>query len=92
MSGRTRVRIVGDHPHRGASGTVRDDLPQAHGMWKVELDVTCPKCGATVVCSTVRSGGSEVARRYYCLSILCVHFAEPIDEADVVRADTGSGR
>lgn len=34
----TRVRIVGDHPHRGASGTVRDDLPMVHGMWRVDLD------------------------------------------------------
>lgn len=33
-----RVRIVGDHPHRGASGTVRDDLPMKFGMWQVELD------------------------------------------------------
>lgn len=34
----TRVRIVGDHPHRGASGTVRDDLPMRLGMWEVDLD------------------------------------------------------
>jgi hypothetical protein len=33
-----RVRIVGDHPHRGASGTVRDDLPMTLGMWQVDLD------------------------------------------------------
>jgi hypothetical protein len=33
-----RVRIIGDHPHKGATGTVRDDLPMLHGMWKVELD------------------------------------------------------
>jgi hypothetical protein len=33
-----RVRIVGDHPHRGASGTVRDDLPMRLGMWQVDLD------------------------------------------------------
>jgi len=33
-----RVRIVGDHPHRGASGTVRDDLPMKFGMWLVDLD------------------------------------------------------
>jgi len=38
MSGRTRVRIVGDHPHRGSSGTVRDDLPRVQGMWKIQLD------------------------------------------------------
>jgi hypothetical protein len=34
-----RVRIVGDHPHRGESGTVRDDLPMRFGMWEVELDM-----------------------------------------------------
>lgn len=34
----TRVRVIGDHPHRGASGTVRDDLPMLQGMWRVELD------------------------------------------------------
>jgi hypothetical protein len=33
-----RVRIVGDHPHRGKTGTVRDDLPMRLGMWQVELD------------------------------------------------------
>ncbi len=33
-----RVRIVGDHPHRGATGTVRDDLPMKLGMWQVDLD------------------------------------------------------
>lgn len=33
-----RVRIVGDHPHRGASGTVRDDKPMRLGMWEVDLD------------------------------------------------------
>jgi hypothetical protein len=33
-----RARIVGDHPHRGESGTVRDDLPMKLGMWRVELD------------------------------------------------------
>lgn len=33
-----RVRIVGDHPHRGASGTVRDELPMLEGMWRVDLD------------------------------------------------------
>jgi hypothetical protein len=33
-----RVRIIGDHPHRGASGTVRDDLPMVQGMWRVDLD------------------------------------------------------
>jgi hypothetical protein len=33
-----RVRIVGDHPHRGESGTVRDDLPMKLGMWQVDLD------------------------------------------------------
>lgn len=33
-----RVRIVGTHPHRGASGTVRDDLPMRMGMWQVDLD------------------------------------------------------
>jgi hypothetical protein len=49
--------------------------------------VTCPKCGATVVCSIGEFG----RRLYYCLAILCVHFAESIAEADVVRADTGSG-
>jgi hypothetical protein len=39
-----------------------------------------------VICSIGNAG-----RLYYCLSILCVHFAEPIAEADVVRAaDTGS--
>lgn len=35
---RHRVRIVGDHPHRGATGTRRDDLPLVQGMWKVDLD------------------------------------------------------
>lgn len=35
---RTRVRIVGDHPHRGMAGTVRDDLPMKFGMWRVDLD------------------------------------------------------
>lgn len=34
----SRVRIVGDHPHRGASGTVRDDRPMLMGMWEVDLD------------------------------------------------------
>lgn len=38
-----RVRIVGDHPHKGATGTVRDDLPMQFGMWQVDLDP-----GATV--------------------------------------------
>lgn len=33
-----RVRLVGAHPHRGATGTVRADLPMLLGMWKVELD------------------------------------------------------
>ena len=33
-----RVRIVGDHPHRGESGTVRDDKPMRFGMWEVDLD------------------------------------------------------
>lgn len=33
-----RVRIVGDHPHRGATGTVRDDLPMKFDMWQVDLD------------------------------------------------------
>jgi hypothetical protein len=33
-----RVRIVGDHPHRGATGTVRDDLPMRFGMWHIDLD------------------------------------------------------
>jgi hypothetical protein len=34
----TRVRIIGDHPHLGSAGTVRDDLPMVHGMWRIELD------------------------------------------------------
>lgn len=34
----SRVRIVGDHPHRGATGTVRDDLPSKFGMWQIDLD------------------------------------------------------
>lgn len=34
----SRVRIIGDHPHRGESGTVRDDLPMRLGMWEVDLD------------------------------------------------------
>jgi hypothetical protein len=34
----TRVRIVGDHPHRGESGTVRDDKPMRFGMWEIDLD------------------------------------------------------
>lgn len=34
-----RVRVVGDHPHRGESGTVRDDMPMRFGMWQVELDM-----------------------------------------------------
>lgn len=34
----SRVRLVGNHPHRGAAGTVRDDLPRAMGMWVIELD------------------------------------------------------
>lgn len=33
-----RVRIIGDHPHRGSSGTVRDELPMFQGMWYVDLD------------------------------------------------------
>ena len=33
-----RVRIVGDHPHRGESGTVRDDKPMRLDMWQVDLD------------------------------------------------------
>lgn len=33
-----RVRIVGDHPHRGEAGTVRDDLPTKMGMWRIDLD------------------------------------------------------
>jgi hypothetical protein len=33
-----RVKIVGDHPHRGATGTVRDDLAMKFGMWQVDLD------------------------------------------------------
>lgn len=33
-----RVRIVGDHPHRGEPGTVRDDKPMVAGMWEIELD------------------------------------------------------
>lgn len=33
-----RVRIVGDHPHRGETGTVRDDLPMRMGMYEVDLD------------------------------------------------------
>jgi hypothetical protein len=37
-SAMTRVRIVGNHPHRGESGTVRDDLPMKMGMWQVDLD------------------------------------------------------
>lgn len=36
----TRVRIVGDHPHRGETGTVRDELPMKLGMWLVDLDDT----------------------------------------------------
>lgn len=32
------MKIVGDHPHRGESGTVRDDLPMKFGMWNVDLD------------------------------------------------------
>jgi hypothetical protein len=35
---RKRVRIVGDHPHRGHTGTVRDDLPTVADMWRVDLD------------------------------------------------------
>lgn len=35
---RPRVRIVGDHPHRGESGSVCDDLPMRMGMWQIELD------------------------------------------------------
>lgn len=34
----SRVRIVGNHPHRGETGTVRDDLPMKLGMWQVDLD------------------------------------------------------
>lgn len=34
----TRVRIIGDHPHKGAAGVVRDDLPMKFGMWQVDLD------------------------------------------------------
>lgn len=33
-----RVRIVGDHPHRRETGTVRDDLPMRMGMWQIDLD------------------------------------------------------
>lgn len=33
-----RVRIVGDHPHRGETGTVLDHKPKAAGMWEIELD------------------------------------------------------
>ena len=33
-----RVRIVGDHPHRGETGTVRDDKPMKMGMWEIDLD------------------------------------------------------
>jgi 4-hydroxy-L-threonine phosphate dehydrogenase PdxA len=33
-----RVRIVGDHPHRGESGTVRDEEPMRLGMWLIDLD------------------------------------------------------
>lgn len=33
-----RVRIVGDHPHKGQTGTVRDDLPMKFDMWQVDLD------------------------------------------------------
>lgn len=33
-----RVKIVGDHPHRGEVGTVRDDLPMVMEMWLIDLD------------------------------------------------------
>lgn len=33
-----RVRLVGNHPHRGKTGTVQDDQPMKWGMWLIELD------------------------------------------------------
>lgn len=38
MSPEKRIRIIGDHPHRGETGTVRDDLAQHFGMWQIDLD------------------------------------------------------
>lgn len=49
-----RVRIVGDHPHRGASGTLRDDLPMKLGMWQCELDDTTLTSGCFVAEENVR--------------------------------------
>lgn len=40
-----RIRIVGDHPHRGETGTVRDDLPMRMGMWQVDLDPNSSTAG-----------------------------------------------
>jgi hypothetical protein len=41
-----RVLIVGDHPHRGEAGTIRDDLPTLHGMWLIDLDPKAMTCYA----------------------------------------------
>lgn len=40
--GGPRVRLIGDHPHQGATGTCRDDLPLVQGMWRIELDPGAP--------------------------------------------------